>query len=162
MEKIQVSDFAFVNELVNTEGWLAFIGDRNVHSDEQAKTYISKTLENNNIQYWVARVKPDLLPAGIVSLVRRDYLPCRDIGFAFLPRFMKMGFAYEAVNALLHVLQPCNNSDTILAITSKANTPSIRLLEKLKFMYQKDIEHEGKFIQVYEKALHEKARSGGN
>ena len=150
IEKLHVSDFAFINELLNTEGFLKFIGDRNVRSDDDAKVYIAKTLENESIQYWVVKLKPELAPVGIVSFVKRDYLPCPDIGFAFLPRYTGKGFAFEAVNAALgRILPECGN-ETVIAITDNDNAPSMRLLHKLGFKFKRELERDGKFLQVYE------------
>ena len=150
IKSLQVSDFAFINELLNTEGFLKFIGDRNVRSDDDAKAYIAKTLENENIHYWVVRLKPQLASVGMVSLVKRDILPCPDIGFAFLPRYTGNGFAFEAVGAALNRIQAEYGNEAMVAITDNDNVPSMRLLEKLGFKYQKDIEKDGKLLRVYE------------
>ena len=149
MEKMRLSDFAFINELLNTEGFLKYIGDRNIRSDEDAKAYIVKILENPDIQYWVVSAKSDPVPMGIVSLVKRDYLPLHDIGYAFLSRFTNRGFAFEATNAVIRKLLYDCGYEELLAIPNKSNTRSVRLLGKLSFSYKKEIEHEGKIIQVY-------------
>jgi len=153
IERMQVSDFAFIKELLNTEGFLKFIGDRNVRSDDDAKAYILKILENDTIQYWVVRVKPDLFSAGIVSFIKRDYLPHHDLGFAFLPEYVKRGFAHEATDALLQKINTFYYDKVILATTDETNFRSIRLLEKLGFAYQRQIEYGGKNLLVYEKAM---------
>ena len=149
MEKMRLSDFAFINELLNTEGFLKYIGDRNIRSDEDAKAYIAKILENPDIQYWVVYIKSDPVPMGIVSLVKRDYLPLHDIGYAFLPRYMGRGFAFEAARALTEKLLLDCGFNELLAVPNKCNTRSVRLLGKLRFSYKNEIEREGKIIQVY-------------
>jgi RimJ/RimL family protein N-acetyltransferase len=149
MEKMQVSDFSFVRELVNSEGWLKFIGDRNVHSDDDAKAYIAKTLEDHNIQYWISRLKSDSGPIGIVSFNKREFLPCNDIGFAFLPRYMGQGFAFEAADALLNNILADYRAEYVLAITNEDNTASIRLLAKFGFFRQKELFIGGVPVQVY-------------
>lgn len=155
MEALETEDFHFVNELVNTEGWLKFIGDRNVHSDEDAKAYILKTLENENIHYWVVKLKGDLTPIGIVSFVKRDFLPGRDLGFAFLPRYWGQGYAFEAVKAALEMFNSNYDDKTVLAISNKDNLPSIKLLEKFGFTHQKEMDNKGKLVQVYELLLYQ-------
>jgi len=150
IEMLREADFAFINELLNTEGFLKFIGDRNVRSDDDAKAYISKTLKNRNILYWVVRLKGELAPVGIVSLVKRDSLPGRDIGFAFLPRYTGKGLAFEATSAALSRILPNYNDDVMFAITDSDNKPSIRLLEKFGFRQQKELEKDGKLSKVYE------------
>ena len=149
IEELRVSDFAFLNELLNTEGFLKYIGDRNIRSDGQAKDYIFKTLKKDSTQYWVAKLKPELEPAGLVSFVKRDFLPYRDIGFAFLPRHMGRGYAYEAVRATLIRIPVEHDKEMVLAITDKCNKSSIRLLEKLKFEYQKEVDNDGEILSVY-------------
>ena len=39
-----LDDAEFVLELMNTDGWIRFIGDRNVHTIENAKNYISEKM----------------------------------------------------------------------------------------------------------------------
>jgi len=39
--------------------------------------------------------------------------------------------------------------ETVLAITDKCNKSSIRLLEKLKFEYQKEVDNDGEILSVY-------------
>ncbi len=74
----------FVKRLVNTPGWLDFIGDRNVHTDDDAIAYINKIRNTQNLYYWVVSIKNENTPIGIISFLKRDYLENFDIGFAFL------------------------------------------------------------------------------
>jgi hypothetical protein len=39
---LSTTDAKFISELVNTEGWLKFIGDRKIHSPEDAPELYSK------------------------------------------------------------------------------------------------------------------------
>ena len=45
---IAASDSGFILELVNSAGWLQFIGDRNIRNTEDAKNYIRKIIDNQN------------------------------------------------------------------------------------------------------------------
>ena len=40
LRKITIDDATFMLELLNTPTWLQFIGDRNVHSIEDAENYL--------------------------------------------------------------------------------------------------------------------------
>ena len=40
LRKLDESDSAFIIELLNSPGWLKFIGDRNVRTTEEAENYI--------------------------------------------------------------------------------------------------------------------------
>ena len=46
-----VQDAEFIVELLNTEGWIEFIGDRNVKDVKSAKDYINKILSNDKFYY---------------------------------------------------------------------------------------------------------------
>ena len=96
------TDTMFISELVNSKGWLQFIGDRKVHSPEDAAAYIEKINDNPHVTYWVARLKDTGTAAGVVTLIKREYLEHHDIGFAFLPVFAGKGYAYEAAKAVLY------------------------------------------------------------
>jgi RimJ/RimL family protein N-acetyltransferase len=71
------------------------------------------------------------------GLLKRDELPEPDIGFALLPEFWNKGFAFEAADAVLQDARDRLGLQTILAITSLDNDPSIKLLERLGFTFQK-------------------------
>lgn len=144
---LSMDDHAFVRELVNTEGWLRFIGNRNISDEEKAKAYIQMILDNPKISYWVVRQKEDGHPTGIVTFIQRDYLPHPDIGFAFLPAYAGKGYAYEASSKVLQYLQ--NSHSTILATTLPDNTSSIKLLHKLGLRFQRQVEANGEMLQLY-------------
>jgi RimJ/RimL family protein N-acetyltransferase len=146
---LQTTDAVFIQELVNTEGWLEFIGSRNVNSEAGAVVYIQKILANTNINYRVIRLKENNIPAGIITLIQRGYLPHRDIGFAFLPVYSKKGYAFEAAKAVLGAIVNEEKDPVILATTLASNKNSIQLLHKLGFRFDKEIEEEGEKIQVY-------------
>lgn len=142
-------DAPFIRALLNSEGWLAFIGDRNIRSEEDARMYIRSILENTQVQYWVVRSKRDDTPLGVVTFIKRNYLPWPDIGFAFLPQFAGRGYAYEAARAVLETMMEKEPSGHVLAITVAANKPSIRLLEKLGLQWEQELEQDGELLQVY-------------
>lgn len=148
LRALQPTDAAFMLELVNSPGWLRFIGDRNVRSVSDANAYIERILNNSDQTYQVVALRGNEEAVGVVTIIRRDYLDYPDLGFAFLPRYVGYGYAYEAAAAVLTGL---NNSGTpsILAITLPENTASIRLLLRLGFRPESALEREGKRLLVY-------------
>lgn len=142
-------DLAFIFELVNTSGWIEFIGDRNVKSMEDAALYIQKILNNPAVSYTVARLRTTKTPIGIVTLIKREYLNHHDIGFAFLPAYSKQGYAFEASSALLNYLTKDPFYTQLLATTVKQNVSSIRLLEKLGFRFDKEIQVDSQQLFLY-------------
>jgi len=153
LRSLTTEDFSFIKALVNTEGWIAFIGDRKIATDEDAKNYIQKIIDNKDIKYWVVTLKEASAPIGVITFIKRDYLDFHDLGFAFLPEFGKKGYAFEAANFILDELKSNTSHQNILATTIPENVNSIALLEKLGFMYSKEIVQENETLLVYLKVI---------
>lgn len=149
IEPLTVNDNNFILELVNTEGWIKFIGNRNVTSQVEATAYIQKIIDNSNTNYWVVKIKNNQTQIGIITLIKRDYLEHHDIGFAFLPNFFNNGYAYEAANIVLKNVIHQYNLSHIFATTFPENVTSIKLLKKLGLFFDKEIEVEKKKLYVF-------------
>lgn len=142
-------DTSFIFELVNTPGWIKFIGDRNVHSHEDADKYIQKILSNPAVDYLVVTLQDGQTAIGVISFIKRDYLEHHDIGFAFLPAYAGQGYAFEAAEAVLTNQLKLKEHATILATTLTDNYSSIRLLKKLGFVFSKEIINEEDTLQLF-------------
>jgi RimJ/RimL family protein N-acetyltransferase len=149
LNRLTTEDADFIKELVNTEGWLRFIGDRNVHSKEDAVNYVEKIARNQNVHYWVVRLKEEGTSIGIITFLKRDYLEHFDIGFAFLPQYNGKGYAYEASRKILSMMGSKPEHSTILATTLSGNINSIRLLSKLGLRFDREIEIGNELLQIY-------------
>lgn len=137
---IEYADAPFILQLLNTPGWLQYIGDRKVHSIEDAERYIlngpMKSYEDKGFGLLLVIEKMSGIPIGICGLLKRDHLPHPDLGFAFLPEHMGKGYAFEAGTAVLNYGQASLHIDTIAAITLPDNTASVSLLKKLGFVFE--------------------------
>lgn len=128
-------DGPLILEIYNTPKWLKNIGDRNVHSEEDAKEYIRNKmrpqLERLGFSTYTVIRKIDNMKIGTCGLYDREGLDGFDVGFAFLPQFEKKGYAFEATSELLRAAMEEFQISRIKAITIKENFESQRLLEKL-------------------------------
>ncbi len=149
LNALAIEDADFIQELVNTKGWLQFIGDRKIHSTEEAISYINKINSSQNVHYWIVRLKEAHAPIGIITLIKRDYLEHFDIGFAFLPRYNGKGYAYEAAKAVLSGVSMMPEHAIVLATTLPGNVSSIRLLTKLGMHFDREIEEGIEKLHVY-------------
>jgi RimJ/RimL family protein N-acetyltransferase len=149
LNMLSLEDHDFVLRLVNSEGWIEFIGDRNVHTKEDAIAYINRIISTQNLFYWVVRIKEENTSIGIISFLKRAYLEHFDIGFAFLPEFTNNGFAYEASKEVLSVVNKMTEYSSVLATTIPQNVNSIKLLNKLGFHFEKQMEVENKNLHIY-------------
>jgi RimJ/RimL family protein N-acetyltransferase len=146
-------DHAFMMELVNTKGWLQFIGDRNVHSKEDAISYIKKVKATENLTYWVVKLKDEQILVGVISFIKRKYLDNFDIGFAFLPEHNGKGYAYEAASEVLAMASKMPEHATVVATTIPGNTNSVKLLNKLGLHFEKEIEVDNEKLNLFSNAV---------
>jgi RimJ/RimL family protein N-acetyltransferase len=132
LTSVEATDTPFVLEILNDPGWLANIGDRGVRTPEQARAYISDRFEGK--AWWVVRDSGSGEALGLAGIVpTRPGLEVPDLGYAFLARHSGKGYATEAAQAVLdHARGPLGLA-RLAAITTLANTPSQRVLEKLGF-----------------------------
>lgn len=134
-------DAPFFLKLLNSPKWLKFIGDRNVHSLDDAKAYIrDKILPDfakvGYSSYLVVR-KSDGAKMGSSGLYTRAGLDSVDIGFALLPQYEQQGYGYESAVKLRDLAVHHFGIKNLCAITTKDNIASQRLLEKLGLRYVK-------------------------
>jgi len=153
LASLTADDAAFILELLNTPGWLKFIGDRNVRTLKEAAAYVKKIMGNAAVRYWVVRRLTDPAPLGIISFIKRDDLDYPDIGFAFLPAHAGQGYAFEAATAVMSHIHKEDPRTQILAVTVKTNRKSIRLLEKLGLQLEKEMTREGEDLLLYTTAF---------
>ncbi len=146
---LSLEDAEFIVDLVNSEGWLKFIGDRNISDKNDARNYIQKILDNANFYYNVFELKKTRKAIGIVTFLKRDDEKFPDIGFALLPEFEKNGYTLEASKSYLEKIENSNKYDNIIAITMPDNQKSINLLQKLGFHYVNSYEKGGEILSYY-------------
>lgn len=149
IDPLQIGDQEFIRTLVNTEGWVKFIGQRNVHTSEDAIAYTQKIITSPNLHYWVVKTRSAKNAIGVVTLIKRDYLERHDIGFAFLPEFSGKGYAFEAAHALLTWTSQFPEYNPMLATTLPENANSIKLLTKLGFRFTNEIQMGNETLQVF-------------
>ncbi len=143
LRRLTADDAPFILELVNDPDWLRFIGDRGVRTLDDAREYIRKgpvtSYSQNGFGLYAIQPKEGGSPIGICGLVKRDFLEDVDIGFALLPAFRGKGFAREAARATLTYARQVVGLDRIVAITSRDNEASGRLLEDIGLRFEKMI-----------------------
>lgn len=134
-------DAFFYLELVNTPGFIEHIGDRNIRTVEGAREAIitgpaaMQAARGHSI--YLVELKASGEPVGMSGLIKRDTLDDVDIGYAFLPRHVGKGYAYEAGAAVLEHARRDIGLKRLVAITSPANAASNGLLRKLGLCLEK-------------------------
>ena len=139
LQPLTLDDTGFVIELLNTEGYLRYIANRHVKTAAQAEEYLKKgpltSYELNGFGLGLVRLKDTGQSIGMCGLLKRDYLDHPDLGFAFLPAYTGKGYAFEIACATVHHAFSYLGLKKIFGITLPENFTSIRLLQKIGFVY---------------------------
>lgn len=143
LREFQLNDASFIIELLNSPGWLQYIGDRNVRDVTQAEEYLKNgpLKSYNELGYGLLLVveKESNKSVGMCGLLKRDYLNHPDIGFAFLPEVMGRGYALEIAEALKQHAEVHWHVKKLCAIVQHDNDRSIKLLKKLGLSFKEKI-----------------------
>lgn len=135
LRPFQLTDTLFIQELLNTPGWLRYIGDRGVYTEQDAHWYLKDRIipnyEKFGFGFYCCELRSSGTPIGMCGVVQRPYLNDPDIGFAFLPAFTGQGYALESARAMLAHATEVWKIPTVLAFTTLDNERSIQLLQKI-------------------------------
>jgi len=149
---VNLDDASFLKELVNSPGWLKYIGDRNVKTKEQADAYAKSYVtdyEKNGFGFYLLENIETGKKMGISGFIKRPELAEIDFGFAILPQYANQGYTYEASVPILEYGQNKFNFNTVLAITTEDNIPSQNLLTKLGLIPNGKMDFKGETLLVY-------------
>lgn len=138
---VNSSDAPFILELLTSELWKRFIGDRGITSEDQAKRIIEQNylplLERSGCGPHVVALKKTQRAIGTVGIYQRENLDFPDLGFAFLPDYIHQGYGYETSMAHLNYAAKTLKLPKVYAITNDDNVAAQALLRKMKFQRTK-------------------------
>jgi RimJ/RimL family protein N-acetyltransferase len=131
----KVSDAIFFLELFNTPSWLKYIGDRQVHSVEDAEKMIESRMvaqyQRLGFGNYVLRLKGSDIPIGVCGLYDRPNFEGIDLGYAILPAYEGNGYASEAAITLFRAAKEVIGLKDIKAFTVVDHPISQKILRKL-------------------------------
>lgn len=137
------NDAPFICELLNSTGWLKYIGDRSVRNSVDAEKYIQGRIVPSYTKYgfgmYAMVLKESNLVIGTCGLIKRTGLDHVDIGFAILPAFEGKGYTYEAAEEVMQFAKSTLKFPIIAAITTADNLGSINIIKKLGLAFMKTI-----------------------
>lgn len=140
---LSVDDEDFILNLLNQPSFIQYIGDRGVKNLSDARLYIESRFVESYRRFgfglYLVELKEYKTSIGICGFVKRDTLPDADIGFAFLPQYCSQGYAFESARAVFDYGKNILGFKRILAITTKDNESSCKLLAKIGFKFERMI-----------------------
>jgi ribosomal-protein-alanine N-acetyltransferase len=155
VRRFTLDDAPFIRVLVNDPAWIQNIGDRQVHTLDEARAYLEKgqlaMYEREGFGLYAVVRKDSGETIGMCGLVRRAGLDDVDLGFAFLPEHRGHGYAIESARAVRDYARATLGLKRLVAIVSPRNEPSIRLLEKLGFRHERAVKlpNDDEEIELY-------------
>jgi len=132
------ADAPFIRELLNDAAWLAYIGDKSVHTLEDAGRYLR---EGPLAMYAALGIglcamelkQPVLRAVGLCGLLIREGSPDVELGYALLPEARTQGLVREAARAWIEFGERQLKLREIHAWTHADNGASRAVLEELDF-----------------------------
>jgi len=146
--ELTLEDAGFIYHLLNSPGWIKYIGDRDVGSIVEAQIFIEnsflKAYQLGGYGYYIAKLKTEIGAGktndavGIAGFLKKDYLENPDFGFAMSPKFYQQGLGSEIGAAVLEFGQQQFDFKVLDAVTLQTNVGSQKLLERLGFVHQNE------------------------
>lgn len=153
LREMTPADAPFIVELLTDPAFLKYIGDRGVRTLEDARRYIADGPVAGYARdgYGLMRVvrKADGAGVGMCGVLKREALPEPDIGFSFFPEYWSQGYALESARAVMGHARGTLGLGRILAITTRDNEPSMRLLGKLGFRFDRMIAFNAEELRLF-------------
>lgn len=137
------ADAAMMLALLNEPSFIQNIADRGVRTLDQARQYLRqgtmRSYADHGLGMYAVEVKETGALIGNCGLVRREGLDAPDIGYALLPAYVGQGYAEEAARAVIADARGRLQARRLRAIVNPDNAASIRLLQKLGFVFERMI-----------------------
>ncbi len=132
-------DAALVLAILTAPKALKFIGDRNLHSEDDARDYIRQRalpqLRERGYANYTIVTKETGTKVGVCGLYLRPDLELIDLGYALHPDHEGQGYAREASKRIMQAAKEHFGQLKLSAITHGENTASIKVLEALGFTH---------------------------
>ena len=154
IRQFELSDIDFIIRLLNDEGFIQYIGDKNVRNRLDAENYLKKgpllSYQIYGYGLYLVALKENDLPIGMCGLVVREELKYPDLGYAFLVEHCGRGYASEAAKTILEESMFSYSLNSVMAVTLPNNQRSNQLLNNLGFELAGTIELYGAVNNLYE------------
>ena len=143
LRHLSAGDAPFILRLLNEPSWLQNIGDKGVRTIADAQQYIEtgpvEMYGRLGFGLYHVRLTVNDDPIGICGLLKRETLEDVDLGFAFLPEYWGNGYAREASAAVMYYGRKKFGLARIVAVVSRDNEASRRVLTKLGFIFERSV-----------------------
>lgn len=141
LKRLTLDDAGLMLAIWNDPAFIRHVGDRGIRTLDQARTTLEESAFRLYSEYgygpYRVALKTDDTAVGICGLFRREGLDEPDIGFSTLPEHCGRGYAYEAACAVIEHARKDLGLQRLTAIVSPENGPSLSLIHKLGFAFER-------------------------
>lgn len=153
LRRLHEDDAAFVLRLVNEPAFREHIGEKNLHSLDEARRFLREGTwtcqEREGYGQFLVECRETGEPVGVCGLLYRTELDVSDVGFALLPEARGRGYALEAALAVMEYGRNRLGLAEICALVSPGNVASIRVLERLGMAHVRTLDTDGRVTLLY-------------
>jgi len=140
IKKIKREDEKDIKKLYTSEKVRKYLGG--IMDGYGLEKKISELIEKDN-GCWKVINKETLEFMGLISVGKHHDGKYDEISYEFLPEYWGMGYASESINEVIQYIFVEMKLPKILAETQLKNEKSVKLLEKLGFIFVKELERFG-------------------
>jgi RimJ/RimL family protein N-acetyltransferase len=141
LQRLSLDDAGLMLAIWNDPAFIRYVGDRGIRTLDQARVTLEEGAFRLYSEYgygpYRVALKADDTAVGICGLFRREGLDEPDIGFSTLPEHCGRGYAYEAACAVIEHARNDLGLPRLTAIVSPGNRPSVSLIRKLGFAFER-------------------------
>ncbi|MDJ0958089.1 MAG: GNAT family N-acetyltransferase [Arenicellales bacterium] len=139
-----LGDADFILELLNEKAFIENIGDKQVRSLDDARRYLRDgpiaSYHRYGVGLWRVGLQAGGASIGMVGLIKREQLVDVDLGYALLAEYCGKGYALEVTSAVMTYVRERLGYRRVVAVVNKDNEPSVKLLKKLGFEYERMVQ----------------------
>ncbi len=143
LREVTTHDAEFVLELLNEPSYIRFVADRGLRTRDDAARYIEEKFLPSYVEhgfgFYVVELKSTGEPIGICGLAKREAMQDVDVGYSFVERSWRHGYAIEAASGVMEYARRVLGLRRVVGITAPDNASSIRVLEKIGLRFEKMI-----------------------
>lgn len=139
VRRMNEDDAPFYLAMLSDPDFKQHIADRGVRSVEGAlanmRDRVFASYDAHGFGMWLVCRRDSGEALGMAGLVKREFLPEVDLGYAFLPAGRGAGFATEVCRGIMDYAASAFGLSRLAAIVSPQNAASIRVLQRLGFSH---------------------------
>lgn len=159
IREFDMPDLPELFELYNKPGITDFVEPLYEYKEEAVyeKAYIENMYRYFGYGMWVVFDKESGKMIGRAGLEHREYNPEigneLEIGYLFAPEYQHKGYATEVCSFILDFAKNNTEFEEISCLINQQNTASIKLIERLGFDFERQVESENVMMNKYRLSL---------